>query len=79
MPKNQFIAHVIDSMRSWLVGTPLDNSGWLAVVWCVGIIIISVPITTYLDAARQNKYRLGIIIYSNRFNDVNSTLIAATF
>ncbi|HJQ08662.1 MAG TPA: ABC transporter permease [Candidatus Saccharimonadales bacterium] len=46
--ENQPLTHVIDTMRSWLVGTPLDNSGWLAVVWCVGIIVVSMPIAAYL-------------------------------
>jgi ABC-2 type transport system permease protein len=50
--ENQPLTHVIDTMRSLLVGTPLDNSGWLAVLWCVGIIIISIPLTTWLFRRR---------------------------
>ena len=50
--ENQPLTHVIDTMRSLLVGTPLDNSGWLAVVWSVGIIIVSIPITTWLFRRR---------------------------
>jgi ABC-2 type transport system permease protein len=46
--ENQPLTHVIDTMRSLLVGTPLDNSGWLSVAWCIAIIIISVPVTTWL-------------------------------
>ncbi len=46
--ENQPLTHVIDAMRSWLVGTPMGDSAWLAVVWCVGIIIVSVPITAHL-------------------------------
>lgn len=42
--ENQPLTHVIDSMRSLLVGTPLDNSGWLSVVWCLGIIAVSMPV-----------------------------------
>lgn len=41
--ENQPLTHVINAMRSWLVGTPLGDSGWLAVVWCVGIIAVCVP------------------------------------
>lgn len=44
--ENQPVTHVIDTMRSLLVGTPLDNSGWLSVVWCVAIIAICVPLAT---------------------------------
>jgi hypothetical protein len=31
-----------------MVGTPLGNHAWLAVVWCLGIIFITVPIAAYL-------------------------------
>lgn len=51
--ENQPITHVIDTMRHLLVGTPLDNSGWLAVVWCVVLIAVSVPITAWLFRRRS--------------------------
>lgn len=44
--ENQPVTHVIDTMRALLVGTPLDNSGWLSVVWCIGIIAVCIPIAT---------------------------------
>lgn len=53
--ENQPLTHVIDTMRSLLVGTPLDNSGWLAVVWCIAIIVISVPITTWMFRRRTSS------------------------
>lgn len=53
--ENQPLTHVIDTMRSLLVGTPLDNSGWLSVVWCVAIIIISIPITSRLFRKRSQS------------------------
>lgn len=46
--ENQPLTHVIDTMRGWLVGTPIDNSLWLSFVWCIAVIIISVPITAHL-------------------------------
>lgn len=51
--ENQPLTQVIDSMRAWLVGTPLDNSAWLALIWCVIIILISMPITTWLFRRRN--------------------------
>jgi ABC-2 type transport system permease protein len=53
--ENQPLTHVIDTMRAWLVGTPLDSSGWLSVVWCLGIIIISVPLTSWLFRRRTSR------------------------
>jgi ABC-2 type transport system permease protein len=45
---NQPLTHVIDTMRALLVGTPLDSSGWLSVVWCVGIIAVSAPLAIHM-------------------------------
>jgi len=53
--ENQPITYVIDSMRAWLVGTPIGNSGWLAFASCVSIIIVSVPAASYLFRRRSNQ------------------------
>ncbi len=46
--ENQPLTHVIEAMRAWLVGTPIGNSGWLAFVWSIGIIAVSMPLATWL-------------------------------
>lgn len=46
--ENQPLTQVIEAMRAWLVGTPIGNSGWLAFAWCVGIIVVSIPVATWL-------------------------------
>lgn len=46
--ENQPITHVIEALRALLVGTPIDNHGWIATIWCIGIIVISIPLTAYL-------------------------------
>lgn len=51
--ENQPITHVINAMRSWLVGTPMGDSAWLALIWNVAIIVVSVPITTWLFRRRS--------------------------
>lgn len=51
--ENQPLTHVMDAMRSWLVGTPLGNSGWYALAWCVAIIAVSAPIATWLFRRRS--------------------------
>ncbi len=52
--ENQPLTHVINAIRAWLVGTPLGDSGWLAFIWCIGIIIVSMPFATWLFE-RQGK------------------------
>ena len=53
--ENQPVTHVINAIRAWLTGTPVGNSGWLALVWCVGIIVVSVPLATWLFRRRSSK------------------------
>lgn len=53
--ENQPLTHVINAMRAWLVGTPIGNAGWLATIWCVALIAVSVPITSWLFNRRSSK------------------------
>lgn len=46
--ENQPVTHVINAVRAWLVGTPLGDSAWLATAWSLAIIVISIPITSWL-------------------------------
>jgi ABC-2 type transport system permease protein len=46
--ENQPLTHVIEAIRAWLIGTPIGSSGWLAFAWCVGIIIVAMPVATWL-------------------------------
>jgi len=52
--EHQPLTQVIDAMRSLLVGTPLGNSGWLAILWCVGIIAVSAPIAVHMFRKRAS-------------------------
>lgn len=53
--ENQPLTHVIDAVRSLLVGTPMGDSLWLSIVWCIGIIVVSVPTTIWLFRRRSLK------------------------
>ena len=46
--ENQPLTHVIEAIRAWLIGMPIGNSGWLAFTWCIGIIVVSMPVATWL-------------------------------
>lgn len=46
--ENQPVTQVIEALRSLLVGTPAGNHIWLSVVWCVAIILVTIPLATYL-------------------------------
>jgi ABC-2 type transport system permease protein len=53
--ENQPLTQVMNAMRSWLVGTPIGNSGWMAVIWCLGIIAVCLPVATRLFQKRNVK------------------------
>jgi ABC-2 type transport system permease protein len=51
--ENQPLTHVMNATRAWLVGTPIGNSGWMGLIWCIGIILVSVPLSSYLFNKRK--------------------------
>jgi len=51
----QPVTPVIDTVRALLTGTPLGNSGWIALVWWLVILAVAVPL-----ALRRFKRRLSI-------------------
>lgn len=38
---NQPVTPIIEAIRSLLMGTPMDDAGWWAVGWCLGILLIA--------------------------------------
>lgn len=46
--ENQPITQVVDAVRALILGTPMGNHGWLAVVWSIGILIVAMPIASWL-------------------------------
>jgi ABC-2 type transport system permease protein len=51
--ENQPLTHVINAMRSWLVGTPIGNDGWLAFVWCIVLIVVAMPLSVWMFRRRS--------------------------
>ncbi len=46
--ENQPVTHVVEAIRSLMVGTPMGNHGILAVIWCSAVIIVAIPLAGYL-------------------------------
>lgn len=46
--ENQPVTHVIEAIRALMIGTPVGNHGWLAVIWCLGVTALAIPYATYL-------------------------------
>jgi len=46
--ENQPITQVIEAVRALMLGTPIGNHIWLAVFWCLLILIVAIPTATIL-------------------------------
>jgi ABC-2 type transport system permease protein len=46
--ENQPVTHVIETIRALTVGTPMNNHGWLSLIWSFSILIVSYVIAVYL-------------------------------
>lgn len=46
--ENQPFTKVIEAMRAWMVGTPIGDAGIAAFIWCIGILIVSIPTAIWL-------------------------------
>jgi ABC-2 type transport system permease protein len=50
--EHQPFTPIIESLRGFLLGTPVGNSAWVALAWCGGILAVSVAATGYLFKRR---------------------------
>jgi len=46
--ENQPVTHVIEAIRALMLGTPVGDHAWISVIWCVGLIVIFVPIAGWM-------------------------------
>ena len=52
---NQPITQVIEAVRALMLGRPIGNYGWLAVAWSVGILLVAVPVASWLFRRRTSN------------------------
>jgi ABC-2 type transport system permease protein len=46
--ENQPFTQVIEAMRAWMVGTPVGDYAINAFLWCIGMLIVSIPTAVWL-------------------------------
>ena len=46
--EHQPVTPVIETVRSWLTGTPMGSNGWIALAWCCGLLLFSFAFATWL-------------------------------
>jgi ABC-2 type transport system permease protein len=52
---NQPITQVIEAVRALMLGKPLGNYGWLSVAWSLGILVVAVPLASWLFRRRTSR------------------------
>ncbi|NED94265.1 ABC transporter permease [Phytoactinopolyspora alkaliphila] len=50
--EHQPITPIIETVRGLLMGTPIGNSWWIALLWCAAILLVVVPISSHLFRSR---------------------------
>jgi ABC-2 type transport system permease protein len=50
--ENQPFTPLIESLRGFMLGTPVGNSPWVALAWCGGLLAVSVAASGYLFRRR---------------------------
>ena len=51
---NQPITQIIETLRALILGTPMGNHAVLAIIWCLGILAVSIPLSSYLFSRRAS-------------------------
>jgi ABC-2 type transport system permease protein len=46
--QNQPITQVIEAVRALMMGTPIGEHGWLAVGWCLLLLLIALPLASWM-------------------------------
>ena len=52
---HQPVTPIIETLRGLLLGTPIGSSGWLAVVWCGGLLVVSYALSSALFRRRTAR------------------------
>ena len=52
---NQPITQVVEAVRALILGTPIGNHGWMAVIWSLGILITAMPASAWLFRRKTSQ------------------------
>ena len=51
---NQPVTQIVEAVRALMLGTPIGNHGWLSVAWCLGTLVVAVPLASVLFRERTS-------------------------
>ncbi|SFA74287.1 ABC-2 type transport system permease protein [Amycolatopsis marina] len=55
--ENQPVTLVIDTVRAMFLGLPVNGTGWIAVLWWAGLIVVAVPLSGMLFRRKVVRMR----------------------
>ncbi|MGZ4384184.1 MAG: ABC transporter permease [Gaiellaceae bacterium] len=44
---NQPISKIVDAVRAFVLGTPVGSAAWIGASWCVGVLVVFIPLSTW--------------------------------
>ena len=53
--ENQPITQIIEALRALILGTPTNGYVLSSVIWCVGILLVAVPVSSWLFRRKTNN------------------------
>ena len=53
--KNQPLTPIIETIRGLLRGTPIGDNGWIALLWCLGILVVATIWTAVVFKAKAGR------------------------
>ncbi len=53
--ENQPITQIIEAVRALMLGTPVGNHVWLAIIWSLGVLVVAVPLATWMFKRRATN------------------------
>jgi ABC-2 type transport system permease protein len=53
--ENQPITQVVEAVRALMLGEPIGNRGWLAVAWSLAILMLALPLASWLFRRRTSS------------------------
>jgi ABC-2 type transport system permease protein len=51
--ENQPITVIIEAIRALMLNRPVGNYVWLAIIWCIGMLLVAMPVATWLFRRRS--------------------------
>jgi ABC transporter DrrB family efflux protein len=53
--KHQPVSIFVDAVRALLLGQPVGANGWQAVVWCLGVLAVFIPLSVWMYGRRTAR------------------------